>query len=79
MIQSGACRGIESRDGATGQHDVPSAKQIGDARDVEARRYKLGVGDGCYGPGDIGETTVVDEGRYLAFIYACTCALNCSG
>jgi hypothetical protein len=29
---------------------------------MEARRYKLGLGDGCYGPGDIGEITVVDEG-----------------
>ena len=29
---------------------------------MEARRYKLGLGDGCYGPSDIGEITVVDEG-----------------
>ena len=30
--------------------------------DMEARRYKLGLGNGCYGPGDIGEITVLDEG-----------------
>jgi|HubBroStandDraft_5_1064220.scaffolds.fasta_scaffold138328_3 hypothetical protein len=29
---------------------------------MEARRYKLGLGDGSYGPGDIGALTVVEEG-----------------
>jgi hypothetical protein len=29
---------------------------------MEARRYKLGLGDASYGPGDIGEITVVEEG-----------------
>jgi hypothetical protein len=29
---------------------------------MEARRYKLGLGDGCYGPSGIGEITVADEG-----------------
>ena len=29
---------------------------------MEKRRYKLGLEDGCYGPGDIGALTVVAEG-----------------
>jgi hypothetical protein len=30
---------------------------------VEPRQYKLGLGDdGCYGPGDIGEITVLEHG-----------------
>lgn len=29
---------------------------------MQQRRYKLGFGDGCYGPGDIGEVTVLEQG-----------------
>ena len=29
---------------------------------MTSRQYKLSLGDGAYGPGDIQETTVVDEG-----------------
>lgn len=29
---------------------------------MQPRRYKLGLGDGCYGPGDINEVTVLDQG-----------------
>jgi hypothetical protein len=29
---------------------------------MEPRRYMLGLGDGCYGPGDIGEITVLEQG-----------------
>jgi len=30
---------------------------------MTSQRYKLGLGDGAYGPGDIGLITVVDEGN----------------
>ena len=29
---------------------------------MESRHYRLSLGDGCYGPGDIGKITVVDLG-----------------
>ena len=29
---------------------------------MEPRRYKLGLGNGCHGPGDIGEITVLEQG-----------------
>lgn len=29
---------------------------------MTSKRYKLTLGDGAYGPGDIGEITVLDEG-----------------